>query len=225
LAEWLAEKHEGFTVPEAAKFVESLQPHLPTLFQSWRPPDELEPLQPDDIGKWKNAFGELPPNPFMPGGSLDDRMWLVKHEPRIAGHLKKLAAGAGYRHKAEELGDADKRQKLRDFDYGESEHRKNPYPSATNLTRLSDWRREVGDTTADIHRAEAETPAKLPWIGERDMTAMMKMQRANPHLRTLVDRSISRLKEWAGEELNESQQAAAQAASRTATAKTLLATK
>jgi hypothetical protein len=54
---------------------------------------------------------------------------------------------------------------------------------------------------------------------------MMKLHKTNPHLRELVDRSVSRLKEWGAEELTESQQAAAQAASRTATAKTLLATR
>jgi hypothetical protein len=66
LAEWVSAKSEGFSIGEAATFVETLRPHVPSLFQSWRPPDELEPLQSDDIAKWKNAFGEFRPQPAAP---------------------------------------------------------------------------------------------------------------------------------------------------------------
>src|SRR5260370_24355493 len=132
-------------------------------------------------------------------------MYRGKNEHRLAAHLKKLAQGAGYRDRAEELKEKEKRQQLREVEFGEGEFRQSPYRNNANLTQLSEWRAKVGDTIADIHKAEVETPVKLPWIGERNLSFMMAMQRADPHLRTLVDRSISRLRELAGEELNESQ--------------------
>jgi hypothetical protein len=80
----------------------------------------------------------------------------------------------------------------------------------------------VGDLVADWWKREGTLPVSLPWVGQRNLSTMMRMQRENPKLREIIGRSIATAKEWAQADIAEGEREAAAAISRAAVAKTIL---
>jgi hypothetical protein len=114
---------------------------------------------------------------------------------------------------------------LRSLEYGETEHRLNPYID-DDLTAHTNFRRENGDAIANFFEREAKTPVTVPWTGpQRNITLMMSMEKQNPALRNLVDRSIETAKAWAADQMEEAEKQAGEALARQQAARTLLETK
>ena len=228
LSEWQAEqagRGESFTLEAAAEFLEQLRDFTPSLFQT-RPAEEKElpklPLDP--------VSGQSPPNPFSKATlNVTEQGWLREHEPALADYLKATAdTGATYSYLARQRAEKEAREKIRAIDYGEKQHAQNPYRN-DNLAAKSEFRGVNGDIVADFWKREGREPVTLPWLpgkdGKPNMTETMVMRKKSPELRQLVDKSLETLRDWASEDLLESEKEQAASQSRADVARQLLGTK
>ena len=236
IAEWQAQRHESFTREDCSNFLAQLKPYAPSLFQD-RPEPEQElhvtAKVKDLLQQYTDPItGSLAfENPWArEHKNLTAQMEIARDHPELSDHLKRVAKGVTYSEAKKQRQAKTERDALREIKYDLEEHRKNPYRKNANLTELSEFRARVGDQVANFWQREAHERVTLPWLPNehgqpKNMTLVMRMQRENPALRSLVDKSLERARGWAQEDLAESQKQATAALSRQATAKALLATK
>jgi hypothetical protein len=228
---WMDGRTESFTREDCADFLRQLKPCCESLFQDRPEPEEtlkvtekvkalLKEFSDQVTGalSFQNPWSEEHKN-------LSDQMAIMKEYPELGEYLKRSAKGSTFSDVKKQREEKAQRDALREIKYDAEEHKKNPYRNGANLTELSEFRARVGDQVADWWKREGTLPVSLPWVGQRNLSTMMRMQRENPKLREIVDRSIATAKQWAQDDIEESKATAAQAASRHATAQTLLATK
>ncbi len=216
--EWQSNRTEQpLTREGVAKFLESLRDYVPSLFQN-RPPDEKESAK-----LWiDEVSGAHPPNPFSKASlNLSEQAWLREHEPQLAEYLKETAEGLTYLILKERRDKKAAREKLRKLDYGESEHSDNVFKTS-DLSKRSSFRRVFGDAVADFYEWEAKTPVEIPWIGQKNLTLMGQLTKKSPALHELVERSITTAREWAQEQLFESEKQFTEAQANRLSAETLL---
>jgi hypothetical protein len=223
---WQEGRDKSFTREEAAELLESLAPYCESLFQI-RPSDEPEPIA-ADLEQFKDEFGALPKNPWTKESiNLTDQSFITKNYPALATYLKTVAEkGETFMAVAKRKADRAARQQMRDLEYTEKEHRENPFRNPdTTLTARMAFEKAVGEPITQFYKREATESIQLPWLGKPNMTTMQRMQRENPNLRAVVDRSGEMLREWATQELTEAESVAAAALERQETAKALLQSK
>jgi hypothetical protein len=236
LAEWQAQRHESFTHDDCAAFLAQLKPFAPSLFQD-RPEPEQElhvtAKVKDLVQQYTDPItGSLAfENPWArEHKNLSARMEIAKDHPELAEHLKRVAKGVTYSEAKKERQAKAERDAARSIEYGSEQHAKNPYKNGSSLTQLTEFRARVGDQVANFWQREAREKISLPWLPNENgqptnMTQLMKMQRENPKLRELIDKSQATAKEWAQTDIMEGEREAAAALARQAAAKALLGAK
>ena len=200
ISEWAASRSgEPFTQADVIKFLEQLRPFTPALFQN-RPGPEQPAI---DLESWKDpATGKVPPNPFDKNTlNISEQAWLEQNQPQLAKYLKEVAEAGGlsYRYLAGQRDEKANREALRDLVYTVEEHETNVF-RGKNLSLQNSFRQSLGNDVANFFQREAQTPAELPWLGEKpNLTLTSKLAKDDPALHQLVKASITTARQWAND--------------------------
>jgi hypothetical protein len=218
---WSETLEQQPTRAEIVKFLESLKPFVPSLFQ--RRPEEPTPA---DLSKWKNEAGQLPPNPFSKATlNLTEQTWLREHEPALAKFLEETAeTGVTYFYLRKQRDEKAAREKIRAIEYGEREHADNPF-RGKNISLQNEFLRRHGDAVANFYKHEAESEVHLPWLGKQNLTEVSKIAAKAPALYEMIDKSIPLAQEWERDDIVRGEKEIAEAQARTRAAKELLGQK
>jgi len=214
---WSEQQPEPPTRNQIVKFLESLKPFVPSLFQN-RPPDLAK------IEKLIDPLtGREPENPWV-SGDLASQSVVSKHFPQLSDELKKRAKHGGslsYAQLIEERRAEETAKMLRELEY---EHDSNPF-RGRNISIQSEFRRKYGDAVANFFKHEAETEVRLPWLGEQNLTLTGRIAAKAPALHELIEKSIPVARAWAQDDLIQSEKAIAEEQARRKAAQQLLGQK
>jgi hypothetical protein len=220
---WSEPQEQPPTRDQRVKFLASLRPFVPSLFQ--QRPEETTQI---DLSRWKHPVtGALPANPYAKETlNLSEQSWFAANEPELNAFLKAQAeTGSTFSSIAKQRETEARNKALRDMPYGEAEHAENIFRRPANMTELDEFRKKVGADVADFYKREAETPIRLPWVGDQHHTLMNKMFKKAPELHELIKKSIPLMQEWAREDLVECEKQNAEAQARAKAAQEILGAK
>jgi hypothetical protein len=216
---WEAERQKqgvtaSFTREQLVTFLKTLVPLIPGMLQS-RPSDPTKPLD------WPRDPLTNQPVKIEDQTSLN---LLAKHNPDLWLEIKRREKSGGvltYKQLLEDQEAAADAKLVRDLEYGEEQHRANPWVNGSNVTERSDFVRSNPKPIVDYYTAEASTNVRIPWL-ENNLTDRMQLAK-NSELSELLPRTREIQRAWGHETLEEIRRAEADNAQRREAAQRLLA--
>jgi rubrerythrin len=184
-------------IDDLAKHFDQLAQDLPGLKQNRPAPEDVAPKIPVD------ANGIAARNPWEKDHeNLSDQMFLEKRDPALAAHLKSQANGLSYAELFAQQDERVRREKLRTLEYGEKEHRANPFllTGKEGLRAQSEFVKTHGSEPwlVDYYKAEAETPVTLNF---GNLTVRSKVAKRDAKLGEIYQRAEKIHAQWLKQDL------------------------
>jgi hypothetical protein len=236
LATWW--KHErdkgsnGFTDKLGVAYLTELLKFIPGALQDWRPTSEQAMTKPE---WWKSdeITGQQPLNPHVKGAIQNETereeviKYLQAEYPEFDEHLRMVANGVNPVHLKRKHQKAEARKILRDFEYGEKQHRASALTHTSTVTERNEFLSRFPKAIQDVYLWEAKTGWTVPWHPTKEgrphhVTRMMEISRRKPELRAVIDAGLQLEKQWARWDLQSASRDAEKTARRRAAAEALL---